>query len=420
MNHSKSWHWAAAVLSICVVVSLGASQPGEGITDSEIVVGMSAPFSGTSRSLGIELYRGSMAYFTEINRRGGINGRTISVKAYDDGYQPEVAVKNTLRLMLEDKVFTLFGYVGTPTVTRVLPLLKKHEGLHFRLFTSFTGAQPQREPPYDRLAVNFRASYRQETEGLVTNFRNIGRSRVAVLYQADAYGRSGWVGVRSALASQNQKMVGEATYARGAKYADSLSRQVAILQESKPDVVIVIGAYEASAAFIRDARQAGLNVPIANVSFVGSESMLELLRAEGTADGRDYTANLVTSQVVPSYEDAAVPVVQEYRELMAEHAATVARPTLWNPDYRPLARSFVSLEGFLNAKLLVEVLRRLGPSPTRAQLAAAVASVQDLELGMGHPVSFAADRNQGSNAVFYTTVEEGKFVEIRDWKGWRK
>ena len=410
----------AAVAAVAMASGPSAFQASEGISDSEIVVGMSAPFSGTSRSLGIELYRGSMAYFTEVNRLGGVNGRKLSVKAYDDGYQPEVAVKNTLKLMLEDQVFTLFDYVGTPTVTRVLPLLKKYDALHFRLFTSFTGAQPQREAPYDRLAINLRASYRQETEGLVSNFRSIGRPRVAVLYQADAYGRSGWVGVRSALASQNQKMVGEATYARGAKYADSFGRQVAILQESKPDVVIAIAAYEASAGFIRDARQAGLNVPIANVSFVGSESMLELLRAQGTADGRDYTANLVTSQVVPSYEDAGIPVIQEYRELMAEHAATVARPTLWDPDYRPLARSFVSLEGFLNAKLLVEVLRRMGASPSRAQLAATVAGVQDLELGTGHPVTFAADRNQGSDAVFYTTVEEGRFVEIRDWKGWSK
>jgi branched-chain amino acid transport system substrate-binding protein len=410
----------AAIAAIAMASGPSASQPEEGISAGEIVVGMSAPFTGTARSLGIELYRGSMAYLTEVNRRGGVNGRTISLKAYDDGYQPDVAVKNTLKLMLEDKVFTLFDYVGTPTVTRVLPLLKKHDGLHFRLFTSFTGAQPQREVPYDHLAINLRASYRQETEGLVSHFSDIGRTRVAVFYQADAYGRSGWVGVRSALASRGQKMVGEATYTRGAKYSDSLGRQVAILQESKPDVVIAIGAYEACAAFIRDARQAGLNVPIANVSFVGSESMLELLRTQGIADRRDYTANLVTSQVVPGYEDPSVPVVKEYWDLMADHAATVTRPSLWEPDYRPLARSFVSLEGFLNAKLLVEMLRRLGPSPTRAQLATAVAGMQDLDLGMGHPVSFAAGRNQGSDAIFYTTVQEGRFVEIRDWKGWQK
>jgi ABC-type branched-subunit amino acid transport system substrate-binding protein len=401
------------------VLPAAESQVTEGVTDHEIVVGMSAPFKGASRSLGIELYRGSMAYLSEINHAGGVHGRTIALKAYDDGYQPDQAIKNTLKLMLEDRVFLLFDYVGTPTVTRVLPLLKKYDNLHFRLFFPFTGAQPQREPPYDRLAVNLRASYRQETEGLVANFLSIGRSRIAVFYQADAYGRSGWVGVREALARQNQKMVGEATYTRGTKYTESLDRQVAILQEVHPDAIISIGAYAACAAFIRDARKAGLTVPIANVSFVGSESMLELLTAASKEDGRNYTANLVNSQVVPSYENLNVPVVKEYRALMDKY--NPAMPAgLAAADYKPLQHSFVSLEGFLNAKLLVEVLKRMGANPVRAKIAETVAGIDGFELGMGRPVSFAAQRNQGSDAIYYTTVEDGRFVPIRDWKGWSK
>jgi ABC-type branched-subunit amino acid transport system substrate-binding protein len=360
-----------------------------------------------------------MAYLSEINRAGGVHGRTIALKAYDDGYQPDQAIKNTLKLMLEDRVFLLFDYVGTPTVTRVLPLLKKYDNLHFRLFFPFTGAQPQREPPHDRLAVNLRASYRQETEGLVANFLSIGRSRIAVFYQADAYGRSGWVGVREALARQNQKMVGEATYTRGTKYTESLDRQVAILQEVHPDAIISIGAYAACAAFIRDARKAGLTVPIANVSFVGSESMLELLTAASKEDGRNYTTNLVNSQVVPSYENLNVPVVKEYRALMEKY--NPAMPAgLAAADYKPLQHSFVSLEGFLNAKLLVEVLKRMGGHPERAKIAETVAGIDGFELGMGRPVSYAGQRNQGSDAIYYTTVEDGRFVPIRDWKGWSK
>src|SRR5262245_46257346 len=398
---------------------LGQGQGSEGVSDREIVVGMSAPFKGASRSLGIELYRGSMAYLSDVNRAGGIHGRTIALKAYNDGYQPDQAIKNTVKLMLEDKVFLLFDYVGTPTVTRVLPLLKKYDKLHFRLFFPFTGAQPQREPPYDRLAVNLRASYQQETEGLVANFLAIGRSRIAVFYQADAYGRSGWVGVREALARRSGTIAGEATYTRGAKYTESFDRQVAILQEVKPDAIVSIGAYAACAGFIRDARKAGVNVPIANVSFVGSESMLALLVTAGQADRRDYTANLVNSQVVPSYENLTVPVVNEYRALMDKYnPATPAG--LADADYKPLRYSFVSLEGFLNAKLLVEVLRRMGARPERAKIADTVAGIDSFELGMGRPVSFGAQRNQGSDAIFYTTVENGRFVPIRDWKAWSK
>jgi ABC-type branched-subunit amino acid transport system substrate-binding protein len=412
-----------ALLSLAPALLLSAtllgSGPPEGVSDREIVVGMSAPFKGASRSLGVELYRGSLAYLSEINRTGGVHGRSIVLKAYNDNYQPDQAIKNTVKLMLEDKVFLLFDYVGTPTVTRVLPLLKKYDKLHFRLFFPFTGAQPQREPPYDRLAVNLRASYRQETEGLVNNFLAIGRSRIAVFYQADAYGRSGWVGVREALAARDLKIVGEATYTRGTKYTESLDRQVAILQEAHPDAVISVGAYAACAAFIRDARKAGLTVPIANVSFVGSESMLELLTAASKQDGRDYTVNLVNSQVVPSYENPSVPAVQEYLTLMDKYKpATPAG--LADADYKPLSHSFVSLEGFLNAKLLVEVLKRMGPKPTRAKIEETVAGITGFELGMGQPISFAAQRNQGSDAIYYTTVEGGRFVPIRDWKGWRK
>jgi branched-chain amino acid transport system substrate-binding protein len=401
------------------VTAAQAAQSKEGVSLKSITIGMSAAFTGASRSLGIELYRGSMAYLTEINRLGGVHGREIRIQAYDDGYQPNAAVKNSLKLMLEDDVFLLFNYVGTPTVTRVLPLLKKYQSLHFSLFFPFTGAQPHREPPYGSLAVNLRASYRQETRGLVDNFAEAGRSRIAVFYQADAYGRSGWVGVREALTARGLKIAGEATYTRGTKFGDSLDRQVAIMQEIQPDAIISVGAYEACAAFIRDARKAGLNVPIANVSFVGSESLLALLSDASSTDGRDYTVNLVNSQVVPSYESATAPVVREYRALMEKHQPGPPQG-FGDANYQQLPYSFVSLEGFLNAKLLVEVLKRLGPSPSRAQIMPTIEQLSNVELGMGSPVSFSRDRLQGSDAIYYTTVRDGRFVPITNWQEWRK
>src|SRR5215472_8546094 len=82
----------------------------------DIVIGMSAAFTGTSKDLGIELYRGSMAYFEHINRSGGIYGRKIVIKAYDDSYNPIPAIQNTIKLVDRDNAFLLFNYVGTPTV----------------------------------------------------------------------------------------------------------------------------------------------------------------------------------------------------------------------------------------------------------------------------------------------------------------
>ncbi len=393
--------------------SLGATM-SSGVTDSEIVLGMSAAFSGPSRGLGIELFRGASAYFEHVNRNGGVGGRKVVLKTYDDGYQPDPAVKNTLTLMLEDEVFALFGYVGTPTVTRVLPMLKKFQERQIYLFFPFTGAQPQREPPYGGFAFNLRASYRQETAGLVQNFVDIGRRRIAVFYQADAYGRSGWAGVRKALKPYGERIVGEATYRRGSKFTGVMRDQVEILKASRPDAVICIGAYAACAAFLRDAVDLGLHVPIANVSFVGSENLLNLI-TQGRDDGERYSDLLVNSQVVPSYHDTSIPAVKQYQELMALYAPSAPQELL-KESYTPFSHSFVSLEGFLDAKMMVEILTRLGERPERSALEDAVFSIAEYDLGIGETVSFGPERRQGLHKVYYTVVDEGRFVPLHDWQ----
>ncbi len=380
----------------------------------EIVLGVSAAFSGPSRGLGTELYRGASAYFSRVNENGGINGRRIALKMYDDGYQPDPCVENTMKLMLEDEVFLLFGYVGTPTVTRVLPLLKKFQDENIFMFFPFTGAQPQRQPPYGDFAFNLRASYAQETAGLVNNFVSIGKERIAVFYQADAYGRSGWAGVRAALAPHGLRIAGEATYSRGANYTGTMRRQVEILQATSPDAVICIGAYAACAAFARDAVDFGLDVPIANLSFVGSENMLKLL-TEGREESEAYTRLLVNSQVVPSYEDLSLPAVREYRDLLDQYDPQVP-PELVKEDYAPFPYSFGALEGFLNAKLLAEIIRRLEGEADRSRLEQAVFSVTDFDLGVGERVSFGPNRRQGLQTVYYTVVEDGRFVPLNDWQ----
>ncbi len=391
----------------------GAQDPVPGTAGDEIVLGTSAAFTGPSRGLGNELYRGAMAYFRHLNDSGGVGGKRIALKLYDDGYQPDPCVQNTLKLMLEDQVFLLFGYVGTPTVTRVLPMLKKFQDQRIYMFFPFTGAQPQREPPYGDFAFNLRASYRQETAGLVDNFLATGRRRIAVFYQADAYGRSGWAGVRAALENHGETIAGEATYQRGSRFTGTMRAQVEILQKASPDAVICVGAYAACAAFARDAIDLGLRVPIANLSFVGSENLVNLL-SEGRDDAETYTQWLVNSQVVPSYEDESVPAVREYRELMARHNPQIPEQFA-DEQYEPLPQSFVSLEGFMNAKLMAEILRRFDGAPTRAGLEEAVFSIRDFDLGIGEQVSFGPDRRQGLQRVYYTVVEEGRFVPLTDW-----
>ena len=385
----------------------------DGISDSDIVLGTSAAFSGPSQGLGIELYRGATAYFSHINEAGGVHGRQIKIKLYDDGYQPEPAVNNTVKLIQEDQVFTLFGYVGTPTVNRVLPLLKKNQDRNFLLFFPFTGAQAQRELPYGEFAFNLRASYRQETAGLVDNLVSTGRKRIGVFYQADAYGRSGWAGVRSALSKHGLHITGEATYKRGTKFTADLRPQADIIKRFNPDAVICTGAYAACAAFLRDAVDQGLEIPIANLSFVGSEKLLSLIQ-ESQENPERYTRWLLNSQVVPSYADLSIDSVREYLVYM-EHYNPAVPSQFENTAYTPIQKSFVSLEGFLNAKLMTEILMRLGTSPTREEVEEVVFSIQDFDLGIDEKVSFSPTKRQGLDKVYYTVVRGNEFVPLLEW-----
>jgi len=383
--------------------------------DTDVVLGMSAAFTGSTGLLGSDLYRGAQAYFDELNASGGVDGRRIRILAYDDGYTPARAVFNTIDLIERDHVPILFGYVGTPTVTRVLPLLKRYQEQGPYLLFPFTGADPQRQPPYQEFVFNLRASYEQETAGLVNHFVDIRRRRVGIFYQVDAYGRSGWDGVRKALARHQLKLAGEATYRRGATYSTSMAAQVQILREANVDAVIAVGAYAACAAFVRDAVNAGWDIPIANLSFVGSESLLNLLTAENRRTQRDYTRGLINSQVVPSYEDLSLPAVREYRTLMNKYRPV---PPLPSSTVSASPYSFVGFEGFLDAKLLAEILRRTGGRTDRDSLGKAFQSVQHLDLGIESPVSFSATRTQGLDTVYYTRVESGHFRPVDTWERW--
>ncbi|HXG14972.1 MAG TPA: ABC transporter substrate-binding protein [Calidithermus sp.] len=389
-----------------------ASAPG--VTPSEIRIGMSAAFKGSAAGLGTELYRGAQAYYTEVNARGGVHGRRITVVALDDGYEPTPCVQNTIRLLEHENVFFLSNYVGTPTLTRALPVIKRYADQHVVLVGNFTGAQPQREAPYVDQVFNVRASYRQEMMALVERFWQAGARRFGVFYQIDAYGRSGTDGVARGLALRGARIAAEATYRRGARFEEDMAPAARALREAGCDVVLCTGAYQGCGAFVRTCRDLGWRVPIANVSFVGSDAMLRLLLAHGRSTGRDYTGALINSQVVPSYDDVSLPAVVEYRTLMERHRPEVPEP-LRDARYVPEPLSFISLEGFINAKVIVEALRRAGPNPTRPTFKAALESLKNVDLGIGAPLTFGPERHQGLDSVYFTRVENGRWVPVVDF-----
>lgn len=404
----------AATLTVCLLL---ACRPAGAQGRKELVFGMSAAFTGANGELGMEFYRGMKAYLDHFNANGGADGWAIRILPANDGYNPVPCFQNTIRFVEKNKVFALCSYVGTPTTTRILPLLRKFADRNIYLLFPFSGAQPLRAMPFGKYVYNLRASYFDETAGLVDNLVTIGRSRIGVFYQSDAYGRTGWDGVKRALERYRMQIVSEAAYARGAGFDRDFTREVRHITEKGVDAIIVVGTYASQGAFIRDARRSGFSGPIAGLSFSDSDKMLELLRTQSDVDGVDYTRDLIHTQVVPSYSDLSFPAVRLYRKIMGNYKGV---PMTRAEGYKPRRFSYVSFEGFLNGILLGEVVSRMSDYPSRERIPAIMDSLHNFDLGIGHRVDFSGRRHQGLNAVYFTTVSGGSFNTFTDWERWRK
>lgn len=392
-------------------------------------LGMSASFTGPGASLGRAFHRGAASCLAQVNAEGGVHGRRVEIVALDDGYDPERTVWNVIRLIEDERVFALFGLVGTPTVTRVLPLIGGHPDRAVPLLFPFTGARPLSLPRHAGLVFRLRAPYDMEFSALVERLRGAGCARIAVFYQADAYGREGWADLRDALACHCLALTAEASYPRGAGSEADFSEQAGLILEGRPDAVVCVGTDAACATFIRDLRDLsaslppGPAVPVAMPSFVDSRHLLGLLADLGHAARRDYTRDLVMVEVVPPW-DGNLPAAVDFRRDMTRLAkagyappaplapAEGAASTAGTPDE-------VSFEGYLAARLVVRALERMGPDPVPAGLAAALAGLDGCDLGVGLPYRHTPAM-QGLGLVRFTTVRGGAVVELSDFAELRR
>lgn len=366
----------------------GDAAVANGVFEDSIVFGQAAALSGDASGLGTNMQLGILAAFEEANRDGGIHGRALKLVSEDDRYESELAIEKT-RALINHGVFGLIGAVGTPTSGQAEPIASRAEVPYIG---AFTGAGLLRRED-QRFVVNLRASYDQETEEMVERLTTDLRfSRIAILYQDDSYGYAGLSGVRKALERRNMALVGEGTYVRNTL---AVKRAVLDLRETDPQAVIIIGAYRPAAEFIRWARKLGMrDVVFVNLSFVGSNNLLQEMGMSGEG--------VVVTQVVPFPRDTDIPVVARYRAALEEHDGS-AQP------------GFISLEGYLVGRLVVEVLRDAadpgGAPPTRESFLQALTEAGPIDLG-GFEVEYAEGDNQGSDAVFLTVIRQGRYVPV--------
>ena len=366
---------------LLLVLAAPWARAENGVTADRILLGEAAVFSGPAAQLGIQLRNGILAYFDYVNSNGGVNGRKIELVSEDDKYEPASAPAATKKLIEERKVFALIGYVGTPTGLAHLPVINAAK---VPLVGMFTGAEALRVP-MSRYVFHLRASYYDETDRIVEQALSIGGKKIAVFYQDDPYGQAGLKGVEIAMTKRNLKIAALGKFERNTVKVEDA---VKTINAAQPDAVVMIGAYTACAAFIKDMKKAGSGATFYNVSFVGSQALADALGKDGVG--------VAISQVVPFPWGLALPVVREYQQLSAKAGHT---------DY-----NFSAMEGFLMAKVMVEGLRRTGKNLTRENFVDAMEKMQDVDLG-GFFVSFSPKSHIGSHYVDLTIIShDGKFL----------
>ena len=377
---------AALASSASSFVFFGAAAE-TGVTDTSIVFGQSAAYSGPAGELGKGMRLGLLAAFSEANRAGGINGREIKLVQLDDGYEPDRAVENTRFLIETEEVFALIGAVGTPTSRSAAPVAEE-AGVPY--VAPFTGAGFLRDIETLSNVINFRASYQQEVDEIIDRLiEDRGITRVGVLYQNDSFGRAVHSSTVRALENRGLELVTDGVYPRN---TTAVKTAIFDLQLRDPDAVIFVGAYEPVATAVKWAHKIGFAPVFVTISFVGSNALARELGPLNTG--------VFVTQVVPHFDLADLEAASRYRKALEE--------------FQPGApRGFVSFEGYLAGRMAIATLEFCASEISRECFMARLRSEEPIELS-GMTLRFEIDDNQGSDEVFLTAINSrGEFVPIR-------
>ena len=367
-----------------------------GVTDNEIRFGIVAPFSGASRELGRQMKLGIDTAFSRANDAGGINGRMLRLIAADDGYEPSRTLDAMKTLYDKDNVFGYIGNVGTPTAAVAVPYALEHRTL---FFGAFTGSGLLRNDPPDRYVFNYRASYAEETSAVVNyliKIRKLQPRQIAVFAQQDAYGDAGFAGVAKAFRTLglNDGNILRMNYKRNTVDVDEAVSQ---LKTQKPAIraVVMVATYRAAAKFIEKTRDSYPGMIYTNVSFVGSTELAEELNLLGPR----FANGVIVTQVVPAVGGYSSAVL-EYKNALAKYFPGEA------PDY-------VSLEGYIAAKVLIQGLKQTGGALDTEHLIDNLEAMRNIDLGLGTTLGFGRSEHQASHKIWGTALDDtGKFTSL--------
>jgi ABC-type branched-subunit amino acid transport system substrate-binding protein len=367
-----------------------------GVTQSDIKFGIVIPFSGPVKESGRLMKLGIEAAFNRANEAGGVNGRMLKLIAADDGYDPDRTLAAMKQLYEKDQVFGFVGNFGSATAAVAIPYALERRAL---FFAAYTGANVVRHDPPDRYVFNYRPSYAEESEALVhylVKLRYLQPRQIAVFAQDDAFGDAGYAGVAKAFRTLgvNDGAILRVKYARNTVDVDNAISQLKA-QKTPIRAVIMVATTRAAAKFIEKAQDQLPGVTFANLSAVGASSLASELMLLGPR----YTKGVIVSQVVPG--------VSGYSSLVLEYKSAL------NKYFPGEAPDYTSLEGYISASILIQGLKRAGPTFDTETLVDTLENMRKMDLGVGANLAFGRAEHQASHKIWGTALDEtGTFQPV--------
>jgi len=349
---------AAALVALVAAAGVGASPVADpGVTATSVLVGGTVPLTGEAAAFGA-VGPGAKAYFDYVNGRGGVNGRTIEYRYYDDAYNPAQTVQLTRRLVEQDKVFAVFNSIGTANNLAIRDYLNAQSvpQLWVGDGSQSIGRSFARYP----WTMGFLMSYRGEGDVYgKTLVETRPRARIAVLYENTELGLDMLTGLTRAVAGEGPKIVAKQSYEfTGA----DVSSQVGLLKASGADTLMLF----ATPKFFLNAIRAAHNLGWKPQVYIASISIEPTIMGIARFNAPELTKGALSIAFLKNPNDpvwAKDPIVALYRTIMKKYNST-GRPT-----------DVYNWYGMTTAWTMVETLRKAGKNLTRAGLLKAAQSL---------------------------------------------
>ena len=386
--------WVALLLAFCLVSAVDrstASAATKGVDADTVVFGQSACFTGPNKKLGLHYRAGIQAAFRERNDQGGVNGRSLELVSLDDAYEPEQAAENAERFVSEDSVLAVIGGVGTPTAKRIAPLLRTAK---IPFVGPFTGADFLRDAKQYPNVVNLRAGYFDETRMLVDHIvRDRVKSRLGIIYQDDAFGRSVLRNYKKVLDEYDIPILAKTSFSRN---THAVHASLFALAKADLDAILIVGTYSANSEIINLANSLGHEYIIANLSFVLSYELKKMVNAPSD--------RILVTEVMPDANDTNRQVVRKFQRALGAEYGQQAGPV------EDMINE-VSLEGYILGRFVITVMERMGDELTREQfmvqaLLSGPVAIDDWKL------EFEPGTNTGSHYIRLTDLGEDGVHEM--------